>query len=86
MNEPRAVKLEFDAVTMRVYMDNDRVLNVPLSSFPRLRNASSTQLADHFISAVGLHWDALDEDISVAHLLMGYGDRNANISRNGVSN
>jgi Ni,Fe-hydrogenase III component G len=79
MNEPRAVKLEFDAVTMRVYMDNDRVLNVPLSSFPRLQNASSAQLADYLISAVGLHWDALDEDISVAHLLMGYGDRNAKI-------
>jgi hypothetical protein len=77
MSEPRAVKLEFDAVTMRVYMDNERVLNVPLSSFPRLRNASSVQLADYLISAVGLHWDALDEDISVAHLLMGYGDRNA---------
>jgi hypothetical protein len=35
------------------------------------------QRSDYLISAAGLHWAALDEDISVAHLLAGYGDRHA---------
>jgi hypothetical protein len=49
----------------------------PLAWFPRLLNATPKQRAAVRISASGesLHWDALDEDISVAGLLAGRGDQ-----------
>jgi len=60
---------------MRVLLSNECTLSVPLARFPRLLSASDDDRANYLISAVGLHWEALDEDISVPHLLAGYGDR-----------
>jgi hypothetical protein len=77
MNEPRAVSVSFLGDTMCVHLNDGRALRVPLSSFPRLLRASAEQRAAYLISAAGLHWDALDEDISVMHLLTGCGDRHA---------
>ena len=42
--------------------------------FPKLLDATPEQREQVEISASGLHWDALDEDISVAGLLAGNGD------------
>lgn len=77
MSEPRAVSLAFDGNTMCVPLNDGRMLSVPSSCFPRLLHASAEQRACYLISAGGLHWDALDEDISVPHLLAGQGDRHA---------
>jgi hypothetical protein len=52
-----------------------RPSGVPLAWFPRLLSASPEQRRAVEISAFGLHWEALDEDISVAGLLAGRGDR-----------
>lgn len=54
-----------------------RKLGVPLAYFPRLLNASSQQCQQYEISGggSGLHWDQIDEDISVENLLMRIGDR-----------
>jgi hypothetical protein len=45
--------------------------------FPRLRAATPEQRAacEISVSGRGLHWDELDEDISVPGLLLGHGDR-----------
>lgn len=53
-----------------------RQLGVPLAYFPRLLNATPEQRCDYAISGggVGIHWDVLDEDISVEGLLAGRGD------------
>lgn len=79
MNEPRAQRISFDGDTMWVHLDDGRSLGVPLSSFPRLLNAQPDQRVQYVISGsgTGLHWEQLDEDISVSHLLRGYGDRSA---------
>lgn len=62
---------------MWVHLTDGRVLGVPLSFFPRLAVASSEALGKWTISGegTGLHWEDLDEDISVEHLMLGYGDR-----------
>jgi hypothetical protein len=49
-------------------------LGVPLAWFPRLLHATPEQRDRVEISLRGLHWDELDEDISVAGLLTGQGD------------
>ncbi|WP_232300460.1 DUF2442 domain-containing protein [Desulfonatronovibrio magnus] len=42
--------------------------------FPRLLNASPEHLRDYELTAKGIHWDKLNEDISIEGLLAGQGD------------
>ena len=74
---PLAEKLSFDADNMWVELRDGRKLSVPLAYFPRLLGAENNQLENYIISGggSGLHWDELDEDISVKSLLLGIGDR-----------
>ncbi|MBL8252467.1 MAG: DUF2442 domain-containing protein [Candidatus Competibacter sp.] len=71
-----ATSLKFDDDTMWVQLADGRVIGVPLAWFPRLLRASPEQRLRFKISGggQGLHWDELDEDISVAGLLAGRGD------------
>ncbi|MGC2856576.1 DUF2442 domain-containing protein [Novispirillum sp. DQ9] len=71
-----ALEIWFDEHTMWVDLTDGRTIGVPLAWFPRLLNASPEQRLAYRISATGrgLHWDDLDEDISVAGLLEGRGD------------
>jgi len=61
---------------MWVQLADGRIIGVPLAWFPRLLHASPEQRLRYEISGggQGLHWDELDEDISVAGLLAGRGD------------
>ncbi len=69
---PKSVR--FDDDSMWVSLSDGRILAVPLAWFPRLLHATAEQRQQFELSAKGLHWDALDEDISVAGLLAGVGD------------
>ncbi|MCP4344709.1 MAG: DUF2442 domain-containing protein [Desulfobacterales bacterium] len=73
---PLAKKIIFDADNMQVELADGRQLSVPLAYFPRLLNATQPQLENYIISGggTGLHWNELDEDISVKSLLLGIGD------------
>lgn len=72
-----AKAVSFDANTMWVDFVDGRKLGVPLAYFPRLLNATPTQRQHFEISGggSGLHWDEINEDISVENLLLGIGDR-----------
>ena len=74
---PKAKEISFSEYEFVVHLEDGRNLSVPLAYFPRLEKATLTQLQNYEISGagVGLHWDELDEDISVAGLLQGVGDR-----------
>lgn len=78
--------LEAAAAAKRVWFDNEnmwleltdgRQLSVPLVYFPRLLYATPEQRLDYEMSGggTGIHWEKLDEDISVSGLLLGIGDR-----------
>jgi hypothetical protein len=67
--------VNFDDDSMWVELSDGRTLGVPLAWFPRLLRATRQQREAYRISRRGLHWDALDEDISVAGLLAGQGDQ-----------
>ena len=69
-----AESVSFDDSSMWVVLSDGRTLGVPLAWFPRLLHASPADRAQVEISAFGLHWATLDEDISVAGLLAGRGD------------
>jgi Protein of unknown function (DUF2442) len=59
---------------MNVALSDGRTLDVPLAWFPRLLHATREQLENFELSPRGLHWEDLDEDISIAGLLTGRGD------------
>ena len=69
-----ATRVSFDEHTMTVDLTDGRTLRVPLAWFPRLLSATPAQRAQVELSRLGLHWDHLDEDISIAGLLVGRGD------------
>jgi len=69
-----AKSVRFDDNNMWIDLADGRIIAVPLAWFPCLLRASPEQRARVEISAKGLHWDELDEDISVAGLLAGVGD------------
>lgn len=66
---------------MTVELSDGRTLGVPLAWFPRLQSATPEQLENYELSPSGLHWDDLDEDISIAGLLAGRGDQTRRFSK-----
>ncbi|HEY6433686.1 MAG TPA: DUF2442 domain-containing protein [Acetobacteraceae bacterium] len=68
--------IRFDEHSMWVELSDGRTLGVPLAWFPRLLHATPVQREQVRISVTGkgLHWEELDEDISVEGLLAGRGD------------
>ncbi|MDR2212412.1 MAG: DUF2442 domain-containing protein [Pseudomonadales bacterium] len=74
MNTSAAKAVRFDDYTMWVDLVDGRTLGVPLAWFPRLLHATAAQRAACDIGRYGLHWEAIDEDISIAGLLAGRGD------------
>jgi len=70
----RAKIVRFDDHSMWVDLDDGRTLGVPLAWFPRLLHGSPDERSQVVISPSGLHWESLDEDISIEGLLAGRGD------------
>ncbi len=66
-----ATRVRFEKDMMHVLLLDGREISVPLEWFPRLRAAKDSQRKKwRFIGkGVGIHWDGIDEDISVAALL-----------------
>ena len=74
--EASATKIWFDEYNMWVNLSDGRQLSVPLEYFPRLLKASSSQRDNYILSGngTGIHWEEIDEDISVPGLLLGKRD------------
>lgn len=70
----RATAVRFSDDVMWVDLDDGRTLGIPLAWFPRLLHAAPAERDKVQISPSGLHWEQLDEDISIAGLLAGRGD------------
>ncbi len=75
--EVSAKRIWFDKEDMWVGLTDGRQLSIPLVYFPRLLNATPEQREKYEMSGggTGLHWEEIDEDISVSGLLVGYRDR-----------
>ena len=66
-----AKRVKFDSDSMWVDLTDGRTIGVPLAWFPRLLRGTARQRKQVRISNRGLHWEALNEDISIAGLLGG---------------
>ncbi len=70
---PRAQRIWFDEDNLWVELADGRQVGVPLAYFPRLLKGSPEQRVRYEMSGggTGLHWEELDEDLSVPGLLAG---------------
>lgn len=68
---PKAVELWFTDDMLYVRLDDGREVGTPLEWFPKLRNSNDQQRNNwRFIGkGVGIHWEELDEDLSVRGLI-----------------
>ena len=69
--ETLAVDVSCSSDALSVTLSDGRVVSVPLVWFPRLADASHREQSGWELigSGIGIHWEAIDEDISVASLL-----------------
>lgn len=73
-NVPEPTAVRFHEATMWVELSDGRTLGLPLAWYPRLNGASDEALNDYFLSPSGIHWETLDEDLSVRGMLLGLKD------------
>lgn len=69
--KPQIVDLSFTQDSLHVVLADGREISAPLEWFPRLRDANEKQRKNWRLigQGVGIHWEEIDEDISVKSLL-----------------
>jgi len=67
-----AATVRFTDDMLCVQLIDGREVSAPLEWFPKLRDASDEERNDWRLigGGVGIHWEKLDEDLSVAGLLL----------------
>ena len=70
---PLATTVEVTEDTLSVELADGRTIAAPLAWYPRLTHATAEERKNWRLIADGrgIHWPAIDEDISVANLLNG---------------
>ena len=70
---PAAMKITFIDDTLTVELVDCRIISVPLEWYPRLVHATAEERKnwEMFANDRHIHWEDLDEDISVEGLLAG---------------
>lgn len=72
-SDPRARDVNVSDSELIVHLTDGRTLTAPLAWFPRLERASAHERGAWELlgDGIGIHWPAIDEDISVAGLVRG---------------
>ena len=70
---PRAMSVSSSEDELTVQFTDGRSISVPLSWYPRLEHATREERQQWELigDGTGIHWPAVDEDISVVSLLRG---------------
>lgn len=70
---PSATKVVVGDDALTVDLADGRSITVPIAWYPRLTHATSQERDDCRLIAggKGIHWESLDEDISIDNLLAG---------------
>ncbi len=69
--EPRIIDLSFTSDALKVVLADGREVSAPLEWFPLLRDANEQQRKNWRLigRGIGIHWEDVDEDISVKNLI-----------------
>lgn len=70
---PHAIDVTVTEDTLTVDLSDGRTVSVPLAWYPRLLHATPAERDSWRLIAhgEGIHWPAVDEDISIASLIAG---------------
>jgi hypothetical protein len=70
---PEAVDVRVSEDTLSVELSDGRTISVPLGWYPRLENAKADERTNWRLigKGRGIHWEAIDEDVSIEGLLAG---------------
>lgn len=71
VSEAMATDVWFDSDMMHIRLLDGREISVPIEWFPKLRDASEEQRKKWRLigRGIGIHWEEIDEDISISGLL-----------------
>jgi hypothetical protein len=74
MNDLRIKSVSFPDHTFKVEFSDGRAIELPLELFAKLNVATPPQLAQWRLigKGMGVHWEVLDEDVSLENLLLAY--------------
>ena len=77
VSEVRAVKVWFDDDNIWLALEDGRQVSAPLAFYPRLLNATREQRENYELigPGIGIHWEDLDEDLSIEGIVVGRKDR-----------
>ncbi|MBI9104600.1 MAG: DUF2442 domain-containing protein [Spirochaetales bacterium] len=77
-----AVKVEVDDKTLTVTLDDGRILSLPISWYPRLYYGSQQERNNFRLigKGEGIHWEDLDEDISMEGIIAGHHSQESQVS------
>ncbi len=69
-----AIEVTVSDETLTVSLDDGRVLSIPISWYPRIMNGTVKERANYRLigNGEGIHWEDLDEDISIHGLIAGH--------------
>jgi hypothetical protein len=72
-SDERVLDVQFSDDAISVSLRDGRVITVPLVWYPRLLDATASQLKNWKIAGggYGIHWPDIDEDLSAEGLLRG---------------
>lgn len=67
----KAESIKFEGKELIVRLTNGNFISTPVDKYPRLASATDAQRNNYrFIGkGVGIHWEDLDEDLSIAGML-----------------
>ena len=70
---PEAVDVRVSEDTLSVELSDGRTISVPLGWYPRLEHAKADERTNWRLigKGRGIHWEDIDEDISIEGLLAG---------------
>ena len=71
--ESLANEIQFNENSFTVFLSDGREMTIPLIWYPRLLQATKKERDNYILigDGEGIHWDNLDEDISVSGLIAG---------------
>ncbi|MCX6125192.1 MAG: DUF2442 domain-containing protein [Proteobacteria bacterium] len=71
--DPVAVEVNFSDEMICLVLEDGREVKTPLEFYPRLAKATENQLKNFKLlgGGTGIHWEDLDEDLSVDSIVSG---------------
>ena len=82
IHSPAAIRVDVTDDALVVELRDGRTLSVPIHWYPRLEHATPAERAGWALvgGGIGIHWESIDEDVSVQALIAGKASNESQVS------